>query len=131
MASKSMPGTLLVLVILQGLGVVLNAVSGGLLAAAIGGALLVGILVGNDGVRGFMRGLAAVQILMNVVLMVAAKSQGVAVSKMAIWAIFGIGIPVFIIWTLGQPNVRDWMFRKNFNLDDVPSIDDPPPPPTL
>jgi predicted MFS family arabinose efflux permease len=127
MASKSMPGTLLVLVCLQGLGVLLNAVSGALLAAGIGAALLVGILVGNDGVRGFMRGLAAVQILMNLVLMAAAKSQGVAVSQMAIWAIFGIGIPAFISWTLGQPNVREWMFRKNFNLDDVPPPDAPPP----
>lgn len=126
MASKSMPVTLMVLVCLQGLGVLLNLLSGALLAAGIGGALLVGIMVGNDGVRGFMRALAAVQILMNVVLMAAAKSQGVAVSQMAIWGIFGIGIPVFIIWTLGQPDVRDWMFRKNFNLDDVPPTDTPP-----
>ena len=99
----------------------------GQLAAAIGGALLVGILVGNDGVRGFMRGLAAVQILMNLVLMAAAQgAKGVGAGQMAIWGFFGIAIPVFIIWTLGQPDVRDWMFRKNFNLDDVPPSDTPP-----
>ncbi len=129
MASKSMPGTLMVVVLFQGLGVVLNAVSGSLLSAAIGGALLVGILVGNDGVRNFMRGLAAIQILMNVVLMAAASSNvHVAGSTMAIWGFFGIAVPAFIIWTLGQPNVRDWMFRKNFNLDgvDVPPTDQPP-----
>jgi hypothetical protein len=127
MASKRMPGVLMVVVFLQGLGALLNAVTGALLAAAIATALLVGILVGNDGVRNFMRGLAAIQILMNVVLMAAAKSHGAEVSPLAIWASYGIGIPAFIIWTLGQPNVRDWMFRKNFNLDDVPPSDLPPP----
>ncbi len=120
MASKSMPGVLVVLVCLQGLGALLNLLSGSLLAAAIGTALLVGILVGNDGVRSFMRGLAVIQILMNVVLMAAAKGAGVSTDRIAIAAIFGVGVPVFIIWTLGRPDVRDWMFRKNFNLDDVP-----------
>ena len=33
-------------------------------------------------------------------------------------AILSIGSPAFFIWALGQDDVRNWMFRKNFKLDD-------------
>ncbi len=124
MASKTMPPTLMVLVALLGLGVVLNLVDGFIVSAVLGGALLFGLVAGNDGVRKFMQFLAGIQILWNSILIV--RAVGASAGNYVLWGIIGIVLPAFMIWTLAQPNVREWMFRKNFNLDGV-SPQDPPP----
>jgi hypothetical protein len=120
-----MPGKLMVVVGLMALGVVLNLAGGGLVAAAIGAALIIGVLAGNDGVRTFLRGLAAIQIAWALAVLGMA-SDIVAAPALLVAGIIGIGTPAFLIWALGQNDVREWMFRKNFNLDD-----DNAPPPSL
>lgn len=117
MTSKRMPATLMVVVGLLGLGVLSNIVAGALVSAAIGGALLFGLIVGNDGVRKFMQFLAVIQIVWNTILI--ARSAGAAPWLYAVWIVIGIALPAFLIWTLSRPDVREWMFRKNFNLDEM------------
>lgn len=116
-----MPGKLAAVVGLIGIGVVANLATSALISAAFGAALLVGVLAGNDGVRTFLRGLAAIQILWTLTLLVAASNEKHADSTtLLVLGAFGIGVPAFYLWALGQQDVRDWMFRKNFNLDDQP-----------
>jgi len=101
----------------MGLGVVLNLVSGGILSAIIGGALVFGVLVGNNGIRQLLRGLAVLQMAFAVFALAIAS----AVVGSGVWlvvAVFGLGIPAFYFYTLGRDDVRDWMFRKNFHIDD-------------
>lgn len=117
MAEKRMPVTLMILLGLLGLGVLSNLVAGALLSAAIGGALLFGLIIGNDGVRKFMQFLAVIQILWNTILI--ARTTGAQAWHYGLWIGIGIVLPVFLIWTLSRPDVREWMFRKNFNLDEV------------
>jgi len=112
----------MVVVVLMAIGVVLNLVSGAILSAVIGTVLVLGVLAGNDGVRKFLRGLAAIQILWAVIVLASASGK-VGSQVLLIAAVFAIGIPALMIWTLGQDDVRDWMFRKNFHIDG----DEPPP----
>jgi hypothetical protein len=121
MSQKPMPGLLAVVVGLMGLGVVLNLVSGAIISAIIGGALVFGVLVGNDGVRQFLRGLAVFQ-AMFAVWMLAMASGRVSSGVFAVVALFGLGVPAFYFYTLGRGDVRDWMFRKNFHIDDDTNI---------
>jgi hypothetical protein len=116
MSSKSMPGKLMVLVFLMGIGVLVNLLTGALFSAAIGVALVVGVLVGNDGVRKFLIGLSALQIVWAVIVLIGASALGSG--ALAIAGIFAIGIPALYIWVLVQEDVRDWMFRKNFHVQD-------------
>ena len=125
MATRPMPGKLMVVVGLMALGAVMSLAVGGLLSAALEVALIVGVLAGNDGVRTFLRGLAAVQIVWAMTVL-ASASDLVAAPVLLVAGIIGIGTPAFLIWALGQSDVRDWMFRKNFHLDDGSD-----PPPTL
>ena len=112
-----MPGMLVALVGLMGLGVVLNLVNGSILSAIIGGALIFGVLVGNNGIRQLLRGLAVLQMALAIfALTVASAVLGSGVVLVA--AVFGLGIPAFYFYTLGRDDVRDWMFRKNFHVDD-------------
>jgi hypothetical protein len=124
MSQKTMPGLLVVVVGLMGLGVVLNLISGGILSAIIGGALVFGVLVGNNGVRQFLRGIAVLQ-MMFAIWVLAMASGHVSSEVMAIVALFGLGIPVFYFYTLGRDDTRDWMFRKNFHVDDDVNTDIP------
>jgi hypothetical protein len=117
MATTSMPGKLVVVVVLMVIGVVVNLLTGALLSAAIGGGLVLGVLAGNDGVRKFLIGLAAFQILLAVVLLGSAAGT-IDAQVILIAAVFAIGIPALTIWTLSRNEVREWMFRKNFHLDD-------------
>lgn len=117
MTPKRMPVTLMILLGLLGLGVLSNVLTGALLSAAIGGALLFGLIIGNDGVRKFMQFLAVIQILWNTILI--ARTTGAQTWHYGLWIVIGIVLPVFLIWTLSRPDVREWMFRKNFNLDEV------------
>jgi hypothetical protein len=114
-----MPASFSVLLVLLGLGVVSNAITGALVSAGIGAALLVGLIVGNDGVRKFMQALAVLQILANAILIATSAGAGAAAYLLALWVVIGIVLPIFLIWTLSRANVREWMFRKNFNLDDM------------
>jgi hypothetical protein len=117
MSQKQMPGLLVALVGLMGLGVVLNLVSGSIFSAIIGAALIFGVLVGNNGIRQLLRGLAVLQIAFAVFVLAVAS----AVVGSGVWlvvAVFGLGIPAFYFYTLGRDDVRDWMFRKNFHVDD-------------
>jgi len=115
-----MPVSLKVLVCLLSLGVLANLVDGSILSAAFGAAMVVGLCVGNNGVRVFMQVLAVIQIIWNTILI--AIATAVAGPTYVLWGVIGIALPVFMIWTLSRPHVRDWMFRKNFNLADVPAV---------
>ncbi len=119
MAHKPMPGKLVLVVLWMVIGAIAALATGGIVTAGIQAALIVGVLAGNDGVRTFLRGLAVIQILWNLTLITAAASETHAsTGAIAIFAAFGVGAPAFLVWALGQQDVRDWMFRKNFNLDD-------------
>lgn len=117
MAQKSMPGILVALLLLMGLGVVANLVNGFVLSAVMGGALVFGVIIGNNGVRTFLRALAVLQIALAV-FVVAMASVLAGSGVLVIAAIFGVGVPAFYFYTLGRDDVRDWMFRKNFHVDD-------------
>lgn len=117
-----MPGKLVVVVVLMAIGIALNLLSGSLLSAGINIALLVGVLVGNDGVRTFLRGLAVLQIIWAIVIL-AGVGAHVGKTVLVIAAVIGIASPAYLLWALGQNDVREWMFRKNFKLDD---LDQPP-----
>jgi hypothetical protein len=112
-----MPGKLVVVVVLMALGAVVSLIAGGLLSAAFEVVLIIGVLAGNDGVRTFLRGLAAVQILWAMTVLSRATALG-ANPALLLAGVIGIASPAFFIWALGQNDVRDWMFRKNFKLDD-------------
>jgi hypothetical protein len=116
MAQKTMPGKLMILVALMAVGVIADLVSGAIVPAAISGALAVGVLVGNDGVRKFLIGLSAVQVLWAGVLLLGATA--VSSGALVITCAFAIALPLLYIWVLSQNDVRDWMFRKNFHIDD-------------
>ena len=110
---------------LLGLAVALNAINNAWIAAAFQGALLFGLAIGNDGVRTFMRFLATINIPVILVLMIPDyQATGDAIVLVA--AIVSAAVNAYIIWALGQNDVRDWMFRKNFDLGDGPPGDDVP-----
>jgi hypothetical protein len=120
MATPLMPRKLVLVVVLMACGAVVNLATGAVVGAAIAAALLVGVLAGNDGVRTFLRGLAVVQILWSAITAFAVASETRTSSRViALFVAFGAGVPAFYLWALGQPDVREWMFRKNFKLDDT------------
>jgi hypothetical protein len=110
-----MPGTLLVVVILLASSIVLNVLGAAFVAAGIQGALLFGVLIGNDGVRTFLRGLAAVSILLSVILGAPAL-QATNDPMVLLMIVVGVAGNGYVIWALGRADVREWMFRKSFNL---------------
>jgi hypothetical protein len=114
-----MPPSLTVLFILQGLSVLASLLVGALFSAALSAALLVGLIVGNDGVRKFVIALSALSLLWSAVLLLGVAGMHAGSTLLAVMLI-GIAIQVFTIWTLTRSNVRDWMFRKNFHLDETP-----------
>jgi len=118
-----MPGKLMVVVGLMALGAVLNLVAGGILSAVLEVVLIVGVLAGNDGVRTFLRGLAAIQILWTITVLAGAATLTNS-PALLLAGIIAITSCAYFIWALGQDDVREWMFRKNFKLDDG---SDPPP----
>jgi len=130
--AKPMPGKLIVTIVFMSLGIAANLVSGGLLGCAIGVALLVGVLVGNDGVRKFLIGLSALQagwsafILFGIVSLSHGRSlRGFEILVIGLIAVFSIGFPLVYMWVFTREDVRDWMFRKNFHLDDDASGEPP------
>ena len=124
MAAKTMPVKLLVVVIFMAIGIVINLFTGAYVSAIISTALVLGILAGNDGVRTFLRALAVIQILWAAIVLGSVSGRA-DVQVVAIAAVFAFGIPIVMIVFLGQDDVREWMFRKNFHLDEG---SDPPPP---
>ena len=91
-------------------------------AAVLG--VFFGVLVGNNGVRQFLRGIAVLQ-MMFAVWVLAMASGRLSSGVLAVIALFGLGIPVFYFYTLGRDDVRDWMFRKNFHVPDDVDTDVP------
>jgi hypothetical protein len=121
-----MPGKLVVVVVLLGVAIVLNILGAALVSAGIQGVLLFGVLIGNDGVRTFLRGLAAVNIVIVLVMSIPAM-QAADNTMVLIMVAISVSINGYMIWALGQEDVREWMFRKNFKLDegggdDVPRL---------
>jgi hypothetical protein len=115
-----------VIVVLLAVAIGLNLLSSAFISAGIQGALLFGVLIGNDGVRTFLRGLAAVNILVVLVFSMPAD-QTTSDPVVLATAIASVAINGYFIWALGQEDVREWMFRKNFNLDANQGPDDDVP----
>ena len=66
-------------------------------------------------------GVAAVNILLVVVMSMPAL-QASSDSMILVVVVMSVAINAFFIWALGQDDVREWMFRKNFNLDGVDGV---------
>ena len=118
MAAKKMPVKLMVVVALMAIGAIGGLVAGALLDAGIAIALIVGVLVGNDGVRGFLRWAALIGGAWRLVVIAAAAQAGLLHGMIAVFMVIGVASDGFLFWALGQEDVREWMFRKNFHLDD-------------
>src|SRR5262245_22923184 len=117
--SKQMPVKLMIVVAVMALGVASSLYVGALVNAGIGAALLVGVLVGNDGVRTFLRGLAALNFAWSLLALVAFAAYAMWSPGWMITLVFGVLNPAFTFWALGQDDTREWMFRKNFKLDET------------
>lgn len=109
----SMPGKLMAVVILLGIGVVLNLLTMSLISMAIGITLIVGILVGNDGIRKLVMILAYISLLFSGIAMVLVVLVA-AHPLVLVMGLFGVAQNVFLIWALKQNDVRDWMFKTAF-----------------
>jgi hypothetical protein len=107
-----MPGKLTVVVVLLGLGILLNLISMSLLSVAFGVALLVGILAGNDGIRRFVIALAWINLALGAFGLVMVLSAGDSLVLML--AVFGVAQTLFVLWALMQEDVREWMFKTAF-----------------
>jgi hypothetical protein len=124
MAKVRMPAKLIVCVVWMIVGAVANLALGGILAAGIAIALTVGILVGNDGVRTFLKWASLFQAGYTVTVLGFFVSEGHVLEVrgglafVAIAVVFGVLAPLFLFWALGKDDVREWMFRKNFHIDD-------------
>jgi hypothetical protein len=124
MAKVRMPAKLIVCVVWMVIGAVLNLAGGGLLTAGIEIALIVGVLVGNDGVRTFLKWASLFQAGYVVMILgffihetaIIATRTGIYIIAIAV--VFGVLAPLFLFWALGKDDVREWMFRKNFHIDD-------------
>ena len=117
--SKTMPVKLMIVVALMALGVAGALYVGALVSAGINAALLVGVLVGNNGVRTFLRGLAALNVVWGLIALLATAAFVVWSPTWTIMLLIGVANPAFTFWALGQDDTREWMFRKNFNLDQA------------
>jgi hypothetical protein len=115
----SMPGKLAVVIGLMAISVLLNILTTSLISGGIGIALIAGILVGNNGVRLFVKALVWLQLLFQSIGLVAVLALNETPLLLA--SLFSVGISVFVIWTLMQDDVRTWMFKTAFKdgLDDV------------
>ena len=116
-----MPTSLAIILCLLGLGAILNLIRLDVVSAAFGVAMIGGLLVGNDGVRKFMIFLGGIQILWNIIL-ITRDAHTVSTGVVVLWLVIGTALPTLLIWTLSRANVREWMFRKNFKLDEVGSV---------
>ncbi len=120
-AHQAMPGKLTAVVVFLLVGVVANFASSGLCVGWIGIVLAAGVLVGNDGVRTFLRGLAVIEMFWVATMSFAnakrCPDQHALVDDLGLSLIVS---PVFMIWALGQQDVRDWMFRASFKLAAAP-----------
>src|SRR5262245_27386548 len=117
--STTMPVKLMIVVALMALGIAGSLYVGALVTAGINVALLVGVLVGNDGVRRFLRGLAALYLLWGLIVMFATAAYVLWSPAWTIMLLLGVASPAFTFWALGQDDTREWMFRKNFKLDET------------
>jgi hypothetical protein len=140
MSSRAMPSKLKIVVGLMVIGVVLSLLRETYLAAAFGGLLIFGVFKGDHTTRKYL-------IIVNVIgIVIMAVLIGITVvgfvlhpelsesiplqTKVAGVAtlVYGLLEGVFCVWCLQQNDVRDWMFRKSFRLDEL-GIEMPPDPP--
>ena len=117
-----MPKKLAVVVILFLAAIGFSVQQKDYVAAVFSALLLGGVLKGNDGVRKFIIALAVVQILWaGVTLVQIVTLVGMSLPTLVlIYAAMNIGVPVYLLWVMSQADVREWMFRKAFNLDPDP-----------
>ena len=130
-----MPTKLIVLLALMAVSVGTNLFTGRFLAAIIGGLLIAGVFSGSDSVRKLLIVLAWIGIAFGVVglvMLVLAGASGLG-GALAFFGLIGIAYAVacngFFVWCLAQDDVRDWMFRKSMNLQDVDDGRQKLPPP--
>ncbi len=107
----SMPGKLVTVVVLMIISIVLNLLTLSFFSAALGTALVVGLFVGNDGVRRFVVGLMWVNLAVSIGFFVLALSLNGAT---VLSSVLSVGIAGFVVWALVQDDVRDWMFKTAF-----------------
>jgi len=112
----SMPGKLQVVFVLMIIAVVLSVLTSSFISAGIGMALLLGLFVGNDGVRKFVIGLVWLDLMIKagLVVFVVIVSSGKVDMFFILITLVSVSISGFVIWVLGQHDVRDWMFRTAF-----------------
>lgn len=111
-----MPTKLVVCIVLLAIGALFKLLMFDLVAAGIQIALMIGVIAGNNGVRTFLRGLAALGILINLVMGLAVLTR-VSSGLIVISMLTAVTANAFLLWALGQEDVREWMFKKNFKLD--------------
>jgi hypothetical protein len=125
-----MPAKLRVLVIVMGVGILLNIAQGlagsgmGWVSGVVGAALIVGVLRGSEGVRTLLIGLAALGLVFGAIglaLGVAVMALGALVGVLLVGgSAVSVGQNAFMIWCLRRPDVQQWMFNKS--LKDVEGL---------
>ncbi len=115
-AAGSMPGKLLAVVTLMIISIVLSALSFSFLSAAFSAALLVGLFIGNDGVRRFVVALTWLNLMLKIgaLILVLGLSGGKVDGETIVLSALSMGISGFVVWALVQNDVRDWMFKTAF-----------------
>ena len=115
-AAGSMPGKLLAVVIFMVISIVLSVLSFSFLSAAFSVALLIGLFIGNDGVRRFVIALTWLDLMLKIGLLILVLSMaggqldGVTIMLSSL----SMSISGFVVWALVQNDVRDWMFKTAF-----------------
>jgi hypothetical protein len=114
-ARAPMPGKLMLVMGLLALGLIANFLEQSFIAVAFYGVMLAGIALGSNSVRTFLRGFAVVAIVLLLILAAPAfdrlGGRGFAIIAFSILS-WGL-----VIWSLGQEDVREWMFRTTFKID--------------
>jgi len=115
--SMSMPSTLKLVVVVLVAAAGANLLAGSLLTAGLLGAGAIGVAIGNGGVRSLLRAAAALQIA-HVAIVALLEITGVlpgdgsSIPMIAITRAVAIAMPAYLLWALGQDEVRQWMLRR-------------------
>ena len=118
-----MPKKLSVVVILFLVSIGFSFQQQAYVSAVVSGLLLAGVIKGNDGIRKFIIGLAFVQIawaLFGITQILVYASFAAVEPVFWAYTAVAIGVPAFLLWAMSQEDVREWMFRRAFNLEQDP-----------